>query len=306
MVPRTRGDRIWRQDPSAPGRIPRRQREQQRRLAEDLRAVLPLVVAWLPPVVGYVPMVLAAIAPRQVLTRQFWNDHEILAFAGHESALRRHFFREVSDLFWAATRSGAAPGTDAPELPVLGLDSAGPVVDPRPLFVGAGDADARASRAERAGPYAAFLASVDGLPDEYLVPLALATGCFASAGRTSGDAGRDSLPPRLLAGWAAPRRWLRGRVRRAARAVAEDDALLIEEGAHADHCRDLTDREVADACLLRGLPLVTATRSGEAAAAAAEMRAALSNHLAAVALVHHELRRSAPAGRPRTRRRSAC
>jgi hypothetical protein len=246
-------------------------------------------------------MVLAAIAPRQVLTRQFWNDHEIRAYAGHESALRRHFFREVSELFWAATRAGAAaPGTDAPELPVLGLDSAGPVVDPRPLFAGAGAADARATltegRTEGAGPYAAFLASVDGLPDEYLVPLALATGCFASAGRTTGDAGRDSLPPRLLAGWAAPRRWLRGRVRRAARAVAEDDALLIEEGAHADHCRGLTDREVEDACLLRGLPLVTATRSGEAAAAA-EMRAALSNHLAAVALVHHELRRSAPAAR---------
>jgi hypothetical protein len=72
-----------------------------------------------------------------------------------------------------------------------------------------------------------------------------------------------------------------------ARVVAEDDALLIEEGAHANHCRHLTDREVADACLLRGLPPSSTSSNDES-----EMRVVLSNHLATMALVHHELRRA--------------
>jgi hypothetical protein len=274
--------------------VPRRQHEHQRRLVEDLHVVLPLVVAWLPPIVGYLPMALAVLAPRQVLTRPFWNEHEVRRYAAEESVQRHHFYREVSDLFWSATASGGvANGIDGPAFDTLGLDAAGPVIDPRPLFAGLeGENGSRSGGGAPANPYATFLASVDGLPDAYLVPLALATGSFASAGSTAGShedlnrkvgGGQTYLLPRLLAGWLAPRRWLRYRVRRMARAVADDDALLIEEGAHANDCQDLTDREVADACLLRGLPISNSSVE--------EMRQALSNHLAAMALVHHDLRR---------------
>jgi LETM1-like protein len=256
-----------------PGRIPRRQHEQQRLLVEDLHVVTPLVVAWLPPIVGYLPMVLAVMAPRLVLSRQFWNAHEIDLYAHQESHQRRRFFGRAAELFWSATTIRRRE----PPLVVLGSDAAGPVIDPRPLFAGVfgtSNVEATDTDSQNENPYATFLRTVDGLPDEYLVPLALAAGSFANVGGTGRD---DFLLPRLLAGWCAPRRLLRYRVRRTARAIAVDDALLIEEGAHVHHCRDLSDREVMDACLLRGLPL---------SKNASEMRQSLSNHLAMIALVH--------------------
>lgn len=254
-----------------PGRVPRRQHEQQRQLVEDLHVVLPLVMAWVPPIVGYLPMVLAALAPRQVLSRHFWNPYEIEMYAHHESIQRRRFFGRVAGLFWNATTNRPRE----PPLDVLGLDAAGPVIDPRPLFSGVFKASKETIYADShtENPYATFLRSVDGLPDEYLVPLALASGSFANVGESRDD----YLLPRLLAGWCAPRRFLRYRVRRTARAIAVDDALLIEEGAHVNHCQSLSDLEVMDACLLRGLPLFRN---------AMEMRQSLSNHLAMIALVH--------------------
>jgi LETM1-like protein len=265
-----KANRVLRHDDSmfVPGRVPRRQREQQRQLVEDLHVVLPLVVAWLPPIVGYLPMILAVLAPRQVLSRHFWNPYEIELYAHQESNQRRHFFGRVAELFWNATTNLPRE----PPLVVLGSDAAGPVIDPRPLFAGVFDTNNKEA-AHSENLYASFLRSVDGLPDEYLVPLALASGSLANLGRSRDD----YLLPRLLAGWCAPRRVLQYRVRRTARAIAVDDALLIEEGAHVNHCQNLSDLEVMDACLLRGLPL---------SKDAFEMRQCLSNHVAMVALVH--------------------
>lgn len=48
--------------------------------------------------------------------------------------------------------------------------------------------------------------------------------------------------------------------------------MLIEEGHHLNQCLDLTDREVADACLMRSLPI---TRL----ATAESRRMSLTNHL---------------------------
>jgi hypothetical protein len=48
---------------------------------------------------------------------------------------------------------------------------------------------------------------------------------------------------------------LRSQVNRLSEIVCHDDALLLEEGHHCTHCQSLTDEEVSDACLLRGLPV---------------------------------------------------
>ena len=49
-----------------------------------------------------------------------------------------------------------------------------------------------------------------------------------------------------------------------------DDRLCLEENYHLDKCRGMTDDEVREACLLRGLPVLFSYD---------EMRDCLTNHL---------------------------
>ena len=63
--------------------------------------------------------------------------------------------------------------------------------------------------------------------------------------------------------------------------VCEDDAMLIEEGHHLNQCSNLTDLEVTEACLMRGLP-VTSLTSKES------RRMSLTNHLKMIESVRQD------------------
>ena len=112
-----------------PGRIPRRQLEHQRRLRQDLAVVSPLVLVWLLPIIGYLPMILAFIAPRQVLSRHFWNDYEIHYYRQIELEQRRFVYSRLAELFLQVTASTASPLMPT----VVGDDAFGPLLDVMPL-----------------------------------------------------------------------------------------------------------------------------------------------------------------------------
>lgn len=67
----------------------------------------------------------------------------------------------------------------------------------------------------------------------------------------------DSFPPyfgKILAG-IMPSRLLERLVNTTWEQIGQDDLLLVKEGYIANNCNGLTDLEVFDACVLRGLPL---------------------------------------------------
>jgi hypothetical protein len=93
------------------------------------------------------------------------------------------------------------------------------------------------------------------------VPFALAVGVYQSM-------------PAQISPCMADFSWewyLRYRVRDAAVAVCRDDRALLQEQADCSRCATLTDAEVLDACLMRGLPLEDLS--------ADDMRQSLTNHL---------------------------
>lgn len=78
-----------------------------------------------------------------------------------------------------------------------------------------------------------------------------------------------------------PSWWLRGQLERTCKFICEDDAMLIEESHHANGCSSLTDLEVTEACLMRGLP-ITRRASSES------RRLSLTNHLKMIDTVRRD------------------
>lgn len=273
-----------------PGRIPRRQYEEQRRLEQDISFMIPLLLLWIPPIIGYLPLILAVGAPRQVLTRQFFNDYEIRWYALLEDQQRRRVFPQIQELFWnqvtterSSRNLGLLGGTSAATQ--RESDAAGPIIDP--LFLYPVFADPSLSTSGEItyadsehhvnkllpGALHSILTNTATPPDKYLVPLALAIGI------------NQNLPAWLsesLTMYLLPNRWLRMRIRRQAIAVAEDDWLLLLEGHDQNECQSLRPFEVQDACLMRGLPVNVSEE---------DMRECLTNHLKMIASVRGRLRK---------------
>jgi hypothetical protein len=214
-------------DKILPGRIPRRQYEQQRRAACDIGALAPIILLWIPPIIGFLPMILGATAPRQVLSRQFHNEYEIYHYAELEYKQRKKEFSGLAEMFWNTTILGHR----ASEVNVHWdkEDAAGPIIDALPFYsIFANDTSASSKHQ---------LQSVDSIPRKYLIKLALAIGV------------NQNLPGWLspfVTEW-SPNWWLEYRVRQTAQVVSEDDRLLLLERHDEDGCSSLTDVEVMDA-----------------------------------------------------------
>lgn len=261
------------QDEGTPGRIPRRQFEQHRRVRNDLSVVLPVVMLYAIPVVGYIPMVLAIIAPRQVLSHQFHNEFEKVYFPMLEYNQRRDEFPDLMEAFWKMTSTTHKPETilqrcDNPQHEQN--DAAGPWIEGLQFHsVFANLSGASHLYHLRRG----VLSSVEIIPREYLTRLALAVGIH------------QSFPPPLNR-WVtrlAPSIWLRYRVRQVAHDVSHDDHLLLLEEYHKDGCVRMTALEVLHACLIRNLPIDCSVD---------EMRRCLTNHLKMI----DEVKRGIPPG----------
>jgi hypothetical protein len=101
---------------------------------------------------------------------------------------------------------------------------------------------------------------ISSYPRDHVVTLALA------AGVNQNWPSEIAIPLTRL----CPTRWIRQEILRKAADIVDDDELLLEEGHDLNGCETLTDLEVLDACLNRGLPLNVSY---------AEMRRCLTHHL---------------------------
>lgn len=83
------------------GRIPRRQQQQAVQIVEDLKVVLPSVLLCMVPIVGSFALLPVAMAPRQLLSRQFHNDFEHRKFAVIAAKQRQTAAIKVGAMFSA-------------------------------------------------------------------------------------------------------------------------------------------------------------------------------------------------------------
>ena len=103
------------------------------------------------------------------------------------------------------------------------------------------------------------------------VKLSLATGIYQSL-------------PKWLSPWITewtPAWCLAYQIDSIGRSIVQDDSLLLEERHDITRCQTLTDIEVLDACLIRGLPIMNHSTN--------ERRQCLTNHLKLIASVKQRL-----------------
>lgn len=298
-------------DDSDASRIPWRQREQQRRFVDALSTVFPVVALWMVPVVGSIPMIVSIAAPRQLLSRHFHNDYEVRHYNRLAYQQRRaEFGRVVQEVvllsarpnstgkarFASVSSSDIAAAKNDRDLSTTINDAAGPLPTSLPQLVtlyrlAFGDDAVRIDTTTSPPSITLFTAaSADQFPRIYLVHFALAVGIY------------QTFPPQIstrLAFW-SPSWWLRRLVRNLAVAVTEDDSALqlmllqgdyrLDEPAASMRCEDyrcvvatLTDLEVMDACLMRGLPVADDDVTIQ------DMRECLINHLNMIASFKSEM-----------------
>jgi hypothetical protein len=239
-----------------------REHDEQRRLKDDLRKVGPVVLLWIPPGIGYIAMLLVILAPRQALSRQFYSRYEKELYASIEYRQCKSHFRALSEHVFGSVMVNV----HSLDIPVQGQDAAGPILDLVPYYSVFSNATVKSvdTRLLQAGK----LAHLETYPREHLISLALANGLY------------QSYPDLLSRLFATCCPWLRGEVRRIANLVATDDKLLLEEAYDSNGCESMTDQEVLDACLMRGLPVTVSY---------AEMRLCLTNHLTMIKVLRESL-----------------
>lgn len=238
-----------------PGRIPRREHEEQRRLKEDLRKVLPIVAMWVIPIpfIGSILVSFAVMFPRQTLSRQFLNPYQRQLFASIEYRQCKGNFYTLGEYVFNSLMISAK----RINISSLENDAAGPVLDLMPFYAVFANALPEKEAKNFVLPVGK-LSSLELYPREHLISLALANGLY------------QHLPEPLstLATRICP--WLRQEIRRMGTNITNDDTLLLEEAYDSNECESMTDEEVMDACLVRGLPVTVSCE---------EMRVCLTNHL---------------------------
>lgn len=243
-----------------PRHVTYREHDEQRRLKDDVRKVGPVVLLWIPPGIGYLAMFLVILAPRQALSRQFYNRYEKELYASIEYRQCKRHFRALAEQVFGSVMVNV----HSLDIPVTGQDAAGPTVDLVAFYSVFSDTAESVDSRLPAGK----LAHLEAYPREHLTSLALANGLY------------QSFPDPLSRLFAYLCPWLRSEVRRIANLVGTDDKLLLEEAYDSNGCESLTDQEVLDACLMRGLPVTVSY---------AEMRECLTNHLTMIRALQESL-----------------
>jgi hypothetical protein len=227
--------------------VPRQQVEQQRKVLQDLQIALPTVAGFWIPVIGSGFAVLGLAFPRWLLSRQFHSPKERAQFCSLEYQERSQYWNSLSQHFKEVT------GLKKIGSSITTHDKAGPVLSNVVQL------------------YEAFeLAKLDdlnNLPRDFLSTLALSS--FSSR-FPNALAFYTHMPTMFL---------IKHKVTQVARDIYIDDALLLQEGHEVVSCSSLTDDEVMDASLLRGLPIADIGECDE-------MRTYLTNHLKIVAPLH--------------------
>lgn len=252
--------------------MPRRQREQQRQLRRALRTALPTVAGFCIPFFGYAFILVGITAPRLLLSKHFFNHYQIQTYAADEYRERRTHYNELANQFWGMLMINVRT-VPLEELHVKENDAAGPVfANIRPLanifFRGQGHGACRGSDLLvplRGSQFPDF----NTLPREHLVTLAF------SAGASRFPSYVNSILFALLPSFVIRRKLLA-----IAEEIVRDDILLVEEMQDKHGCVSLSDDEIFEACLLRGLPCTFNVPPEE-------KRKCLTNYLSMVSQVHH-------------------
>lgn len=239
-----------------PGRIPRREHEEQRRLKDDLRKVLPVIAIWAIPFIGYLPMLFAVVTPRQTLSRQFFNQYQRELYASIEYRQCQSHFCTLGEYVF----SSAMISAKRLDISKLKEDAAGPVLDLMPFYVMFSDTLPEEQTKHFILPVGK-LAHLESYPREHLISLALANGLY------------QHLPDSFSTMAARMCPWLKQEIRRIGNNIATDDTLLLEEAYDSNECQSMTDQEVMDASLMRGLPVTVSYD---------EMRVCLTHHLSMI------------------------
>jgi hypothetical protein len=148
-----------------PGRIPRRQYEQQRRLQNDIRIMAPLAAVCTIPFFGYIPLLLAITVPRQVLSHHFHNDHEYAMYARTEYRQRRNAYMDIGECFWPTMLINIKKTP----IPQSEEDMAGPIFDGMIIYSAFTDDTNIVSSIPNLRMQQGSLSSINALPREYLV-----------------------------------------------------------------------------------------------------------------------------------------
>jgi hypothetical protein len=266
-------DKLTVQNGSQVARIPRRQYQQMLQFQRDFHIVLPMLLLTAPPIIGYLPLVLAIVAPRQVLSRQFHNEHEISTIRQQEYQQRQEQYHEMANSNLGKALGDALRGNLSAIMQHrnddLREDAAGPILNlsavETAMFSNRVKHDSVASKASGSYlvshlPQMHDFTSWNHVPRAYLEQLALASGVFQMYPTWIGKV--------FISGYS--RNWLQRQLKDIANSTFLDDIMLLEEGYDQSGCQSLTDMEVADACLVRGLPVCIAVD---------EMRECLTHHL---------------------------
>jgi hypothetical protein len=206
-------------------------------------------------------MFLVILAPRQALSRQFYNRYEKELYASIEYRQSKSHFRSLAEHVFGSVMVNV----QSLDIHVTGQDAAGPTVDLILFYTVFSDT---AEKSVDSRLPAGKLAHLETYPREHLTSLALANGLY------------QSFPDPLSRLFAFCCPWLRSEVSRIANLVGTDDKLLLEEAYDSNGCESLTDQEVVDACLMRGLPVTVSY---------AEMRQCLTNHLTMIRALRESL-----------------
>lgn len=221
------------------GIVPRRQAEQQRKLIRDLVKVAIPVSFASIPVIGNSFFILCAWRPSLFLSSHFFQTKYNRSFAQDEYKQRFGAYKNTAEDFWHSIMRNPKDVG----LKIEGKDKAGPIFNTLPL-------------------YRLFdKLNSTHIPRQQMKNIA----------KTSGM----QFPFLTI----VPDAFIRFRLNSIAADIISDDSNLLAEKHQENNCESLTDKEVLDACSLRGLPCDLRQSYGS-------MRKCLSNYLAMVGPVY--------------------
>jgi len=219
--------------------IPRRIVEFRRQLKHDLSIVIPVAVGYVVvPVLGNIFVVLAFLSPRASLSRQFLTWEQIRQFAALDDSYRqRYYYRDIFKIF-ERKKGDNEHNCDLEEFCKQKLQDSGST---------------------------SSILKLDELPRENLITLALSQGTPFT-----------NLHPSVAIPfytYCIPTLYIRSKIQSIRDDIFVDDILLIRD-KESDKLAlsQLTDEDVLEACVLRGLPCSRRT-------SITEMRIALRYHL---------------------------
>lgn len=239
--------------------LPRRQLEQRRQFLVDIQIALPTISLFMLPIVGYLAPFLSYLFPRQLLSRQFQTSQQHSTYAILEYKTRQRYYVRLTEYLLQRCHIDS---TFLAELRSADCDEAGPVIQNMALFL-------------QFLFYPIVNPSHDSSSITISAPINMESLSTQRIHTLFQICGFSKLPPILADVFygLVPLGILRSILRNIASSIVLDDACLLRESGDNNDAlvvTNLTEAEVLEACILRGLPITSNTL---------QMRKCLCDHL---------------------------